>query len=127
MESLPAAFSFRSPVMITAACYLLLVAITSLWAFLAYWLDKRLAQSESRRISESNLLFIAFLGGWPGAFAAQRVFRHKTRKVSFQTAFRKAVVAHYCGVVGCVACLIWGRPEFLDTVVAFIRDVVRWL
>ncbi len=89
-----------------AICYLLLVVGTSLWAFLAYGLDKLLAQNGSRRISEKNLLFISFLGGWPGAFAAQRMFRHKTQKVSFQTAFWTTVVFHFV-LVGIAAFLIW--------------------
>jgi uncharacterized membrane protein YsdA (DUF1294 family) len=89
-----------------AICYLLLVIGTSLWAFVVYRLDKQLAQSGGRRIPENKLLLIALLGGWPGAFAAQRMFRHKTRKVSFQTAFWKTVVCHL-GLVGFVAVLIW--------------------
>ncbi|WP_147463771.1 DUF1294 domain-containing protein, partial [Pseudomonas amygdali] len=34
------------------------------------------------------------LGGWPGALLAQQVFRHKTRKVSFQIVFWLIVLAH---------------------------------
>ena len=33
-------------------------------------------------------------GGWPGALVAQRVFRHKTRKRSFQIIFWLIVLAH---------------------------------
>jgi uncharacterized membrane protein YsdA (DUF1294 family) len=88
-----------------AVCYLLLVIGTSLWAFFVYRLDKQLARTGGRRIPELNLLFIAFVGGWPGAFAAQRIFRHKTRKLSFQTAFRKTIVFHLW-LVGFVAYLI---------------------
>ncbi len=69
-------------------------------------LDKQLARSGGRRIPEIKLLFIALMGGWPGAFAAQRMFRHKTRKVSFQTAFWKTVVFH-CVLAGIAAFLIW--------------------
>ena len=102
-------FSFRDPVTTASTCYLLIVVGTSLWAFLAYWLDKRLAQNGSRRISEKNLLLIAFLGGWPGAFAAQRLFRHKTQKRRFQIEFWNVVMAHHFGMVGVVAYLMWGR------------------
>ena len=34
------------------------------------------------------------LGGWPGALIAQQVFRHKTRKASFQTVFWLIVLVH---------------------------------
>ncbi len=91
-----------------AAYCLLLVAITSLWAFLAYWLDKRLAQNGARRISERNLLLIGLLGGWPGAFAAQQIFRHKTQKRRFQIEFWTGVVVHF-GLVGYVAYVMWGQ------------------
>lgn len=77
-----------------AIIYLIIVAITSLWAFAAYGIDKRRAQTGSRRISEKNLIFIGLLGGWPGAFAAQQVFRHKTQKLSFQIVFWGTVVTH---------------------------------
>lgn len=88
--------------------YLLLVAIASVIAFAMYWLDKRLAQSDSRRISEKNLILVAILGGWPGAWAAQQVFRHKTQKTSFQIKFWLAVVVHV-GMVGFFAYLLWRR------------------
>jgi uncharacterized membrane protein YsdA (DUF1294 family) len=34
------------------------------------------------------------LGGWPGALVAQQVFRHKTRKLSYQSAFWLIVTLH---------------------------------
>ena len=69
-------------------------------------LDKQLARSGGRRIPEIKLLFIALMGGWPGAFAAQRMFRHKTQKVNFQTAFWTTVVFHFV-LAGIAAFLIW--------------------
>ncbi len=53
----------------------------------AYALDKSQAGNGGWRVSESNLLFLGFIGGSPGAFVAQRVFRHKMRKVEFQITF----------------------------------------
>ena len=37
---------------------------------------------------------LALLGGWPGAFLAQRYFRHKTQKVSFQIVSWLIVALH---------------------------------
>lgn len=55
----------------------------NLVTFLVFGLDKRLAMAGKWRISEAKLLFLAFIGGWMGAKAAQRRFRHKTRKQPF--------------------------------------------
>ena len=52
-------------------------------AFVLMILDKKFAQSGSRRISESTLLGWAFIGGAIGTFAASRLIRHKTRKQPF--------------------------------------------
>ena len=88
-----------------AVVYLIVVAITSVWAFVAYGIDKRLAQTGRRRVSEKRLHLIALAGGWPGALAAQRVFRHKTQKLSFRLVFWMVVVLHL-GLVGSVAYLV---------------------
>jgi uncharacterized membrane protein YsdA (DUF1294 family) len=37
------------------------------------------------------------VGGWPGALLAQQVFRHKTRKLSYQVVFWTIVVLHAVG------------------------------
>lgn len=61
--------------------------IGSSLAFAAYGIDKTAAIGEVRRIPEAFLHLLGFAGGWPGALVAQRVFRHKSRKVSFQVTF----------------------------------------
>jgi uncharacterized membrane protein YsdA (DUF1294 family) len=53
------------------------------FAFTSFWLDKRQAQMGARRTRESTLLWMAFLGGTPGAYCGRRLFRHKTRKQPF--------------------------------------------
>lgn len=57
--------------------------VVNLLTLLAFWQDKRHAIAGERRIPEADLLLLAFLGGTPGAFAARRLFRHKTRKQPF--------------------------------------------
>lgn len=66
----------------------------SIFAFFAYRSDKRRAEAGEWRIPEATLHLIELLGGWPGAFLAQRAFRHKTAKLSFQFVFWIVVLAH---------------------------------
>lgn len=68
--------------------------VMSLVTGLAYWLDKRLAQGGGRRISERTLHLLALAFGWPGAFVAQRVVRHKNRKAKFQVVFWLIIGLH---------------------------------
>ncbi|WP_256577951.1 DUF1294 domain-containing protein [Pseudomonas sp. Irchel s3h17] len=68
--------------------------IASLLAFFLYWSDKRKARADSWRTPENVLHAVELAGGWPGALLAQQVFRHKTRKVSFQALFWIIVLLH---------------------------------
>jgi len=56
-------------------------------AFGLYWTDKRRAVRGQYRISERTLHGIELLGGWPGAWIAQRVFHHKSSKTRYRTVF----------------------------------------
>lgn len=71
-------------------------------AFILYGLDKWAAIRGVQRTPESTLQFCALLGGWPGALLAQQVFRHKSRKRSFQITFWFTIVLN-CGVLGFVS------------------------
>jgi uncharacterized membrane protein YsdA (DUF1294 family) len=57
-----------------------------------YGYDKAVAGGGQRRVPESWLHGLALLGGTPGAFLAQRLFRHKTVKPAFQRTFWMIVV-----------------------------------
>lgn len=50
---------------------------------LFYAIDKSAARNQRWRTPEKHLYLMSLLGGWPGAFFAQHVFRHKSSKVSF--------------------------------------------
>ena len=88
-----------------AVAYAVLAGIMSLVAFVAYGIDKKRAQTAGRRIPERTLHLLALLGGWPGAWIAQRLFHHKTRKLSFRVAFW-LVVALHLALAGAAAYLL---------------------
>lgn len=68
--------------------------IVSVLAFFLYWSDKRKARTERWRTPENVLHAVELAGGWPGALVAQQLFRHKTRKVSYQVLFWAIVLLH---------------------------------
>ena len=70
----------------------------SVVAGIVYGIDKSAAQRGGWRTPERTLHVLALMGGWPGAVVAQRVFRHKSRKLSFRFAFW-ATVALNCGAL----------------------------
>ncbi|MDG9922999.1 MULTISPECIES: DUF1294 domain-containing protein [unclassified Pseudomonas] len=73
---------------------LLAYPLVSLFSFCQYWLDKQSARKGRWRTPENSLHIAELLGGWPGALVAQQVFRHKTRKLSFQLVFWAIVALH---------------------------------
>ncbi len=62
--------------------------------FLVYWLDKLRARHGEWRVAESTLHLVAALGGWPGAYLAQKHFRHKASKIRFLLLFWLIVTVH---------------------------------
>jgi uncharacterized membrane protein YsdA (DUF1294 family)/cold shock CspA family protein len=80
---------------VVLALYMVLSAIS----FFVYRCDKLAAQQNQWRTGEGTLILLGVLGGWPGAFVAQQLFHHKTKKRSFQIAFWVAVVLNCLGLV----------------------------
>lgn len=67
--------------------------VISAITYASYTLDKQRARGGDWRISESWLHLLELLGGWPGAFLAQRRLRHKCSKRSYQVIFWLIVLA----------------------------------
>lgn len=82
--------------MLTLAIALLLNLIT----FFVYWTDKYAAQKGRWRTAENTLHLLGLLGGWPGAWFAQHVLRHKSSKESFRTTYWTTVVLHCMVLAG---------------------------
>jgi uncharacterized membrane protein YsdA (DUF1294 family) len=74
-------------------------------AFFAYRQDKNATRYNRRRTPEQTLHLLGLLGGWPGALLAQKLLRHKTRKLSFQIVFWTTVLLN----VGAVIMLLSSR------------------
>jgi uncharacterized membrane protein YsdA (DUF1294 family)/cold shock CspA family protein len=75
--------------------------VLSLVAFAMYWRDKVAATAGQWRTSETALIGIAVAGGWPGAYLARHIFRHKTRKQPFRAYFWVAVAVN-CALLASV-------------------------
>lgn len=69
-------------------------------AFAAFGIDKVLAEANSRRISESELLGLALIGGSPGAYAGRHLFRHKTRKQPFSNTLHAIALLQTMAIAG---------------------------
>jgi uncharacterized membrane protein YsdA (DUF1294 family) len=74
-------------------------AAMSCATFVAYWRDKRKAARGAWRTPESTLHVLAVLGGWPGAWAAQRIVRHKIGKPAFLRVYWLTVLLN-CAAAG---------------------------
>lgn len=94
-------FWLRGVSVIPLAAY----GVVSLLAFLLYWSDKRKARGDHWRTPENVLHAVELAGGWPGALLAQQLFRHKTRKISYQLLFWIIVLLHQ---------VFWIDQLFLD-------------
>ena len=65
----------------------------------AYYVDKRAAIKGKWRVPEFDLHTLEFLGGWAGALLAQKMFRHKTKKKSYQSTFIFLIFAELACII----------------------------
>ncbi len=91
--------------------------VVSFFTFLAYAIDKAAAENKRWRTPENTLHFWALMGGWPGALLAQKSFRHKSKKESFQNVFWVTII------INCVA-LGW---LFTSSGAAVLAGMLRML
>lgn len=77
-----------------ASWVLLALPVLNLLTFMAYLKDKQQARHGQWRTRELTLHLWSALGGWPGAWCAQRLLAHKSRKPSFQRRYWLTVAIH---------------------------------
>ena len=82
-----------------AGLYALAINALTFWT---YARDKKRAEAGEWRVSEAQLHLLELLGGWPGAWAAQRRLRHKTSKTSYQIVFWLIVLAYQFTAFDCL-------------------------
>jgi uncharacterized membrane protein YsdA (DUF1294 family) len=100
-----------------AATYALLInGIT----YLIYAHDKRQARAGAWRVPEVVLHMLELLGGWPGAFVAQRRLRHKCVKLSYQFTFWFIVAVHQYVASGFLQ-----GGELPKAILRTIRSIIR--
>lgn len=75
------------------SCLLVLLGFAELAVFGLFWFDKSRARAHGRRVRESTLLQAAVFGGL-GAWLAQHLLRHKTRKEPFRTQLGFVLALH---------------------------------
>jgi len=70
------------------------LAAVNVLTFAAFFVDKRRAEQDDRRIPERALLALAGAGGTIGAILGQQALRHKTQKQPFASRLRMIVLVH---------------------------------
>lgn len=68
----------------TAKIIIAYFIVVNAMTYLMFYLDKKAAIANRRRVPEKTLLLVAFLGGSPLAIVAMNHLRHKTVKQPFK-------------------------------------------
>lgn len=87
--------------------YMFIYLGTNLFVFLYYYQDKTSAIKNDWRTRESTLHWLSLLGGWGGAYIAQKLFRHKHKKASFLFTYKLTVL------LNCLAVILYSVPLVL--------------
>lgn len=61
--------------------------VLNLFTFYAYWQDKHAATQGQWRTAEQTLHMLGLVGGWPGAWFAHQILRHKSAKQAFRSVY----------------------------------------
>ena len=85
--------TFLTPI----GAYLLIV---NLWGFLQMFIDKKKAERNYWRISEFSLFIPALLGGALGCILGMRLFRHKTKHLTFVIGMPLLLIIQVAAVLG---------------------------
>lgn len=113
LVALPAAALYRASVWMDWRWVAGVVLAVNLLLFFAVRSDKRRAERGAPRIPEFTLHVAELLGGWPGGFLAQRTFRHKTAKFTYQMVFWLIVGLHQLIAVDALRGWQWSSDAWM--------------
>ncbi len=98
----------------------------NLYTYLAYFVDKSIAkhnklnpQNKKPRTPEKELHFCEFWGGFPAAYLAQRILRHKIVKEQYQRSFIFIVTFHLILVLSSTMIPNFLLPSFIVTAIIY--------
>lgn len=91
----------------------LLVLGANLITFLYYYQDKISALKNDWRTSENTLHWFSLIGGWGGAYIAQKIFKHKRKKQSFMLTYKLTVL------INCLVIILYSTPQLLNKILTF--------
>lgn len=77
-----------------------------------YRRDKQQAECGGWRTPEASIHAAEVFGGWPAAFLAQRLYRHKIAKRNYQVNFWAIVLLHQCLAIEYVQEWRWTRAAW---------------
>ena len=101
----------------SAASFDLFLTAANAAAFAAFFIDKRRAENDGRRISEKTLLALAFYGGSLGALIGQQALRHKTSKQPFRARLCAIAFFHV------VSATIWLVPALRKVLMGIAASI----
>lgn len=84
----------------------------NLIVFLYYYQDKKSALKSDWRTPENTLHWLSLIGGWGGAYIAQKIFKHKHKKQSFMFTYKLTVL------INCLVIILYSVPQFLNAILA---------
>lgn len=87
-----------------------LIIINAL-AFIMYGVDKKKAEKDKFRISESRLVLVAVLGGVYGTGLGMLLFHHKTKKTKFRVVIPTFLILNLI----CVGLILYGNYHLVTT------------
>lgn len=64
--------------------------------------DKRAAKAGKRRVPESTLMLLGFLGGAIAMFVTMKIIRHKTRHLKFMLGLPAEILIHIILFIFCL-------------------------